>query len=248
MTSLVDKTFHGYHLLRPLGAGGMGEVYLAQEPRLARLVALKVLRQVHGEQERARLSQQFLQEMRLVAALDHPRIIPLYTFGEADLEGSCLLYMVMPYRAGGSLADWLAPFQPGHAFSPRLVVRLIQQVASALSYAHRQSIVHLDVKPANLLLRHPTTCSEVPDLVLADFGIARLSHVSSRTDLPDKDMGTPLVMAPEQWYGKPGPASDQYALAVLAYTLLTGRAPFAGTLEQLSEQHLHALPLAPSRV
>jgi serine/threonine protein kinase len=251
MVSLVGRTVRGYHLVRRLQAGGMGEVYLAQESSLGRTVALKILHPpVQASASTRQQVRRFRQEIDMVAALDHPGILSLDANGYARLEGRWLWYLVMPYCAGGSLADWLARTSAGQPLSQEMVVPLIVQVADALAYAHAQGICHLDVKAANLLLAHPVTPGEVPRLLLADFGVARCWQEPSTHTEQDMEVGTiwgtPGVMAPEQWHGMPSPASDQYALAVLAYTLLTGRAPFVGSPAQLCRQHVHTPPVAPS--
>ncbi len=232
--TLVGTRLGSCVLQRPLGQGGMGAVYLAQQERPRRLVAVKVLRPQLSDNRRAWsiFLARFQREADATAALDHGNIVPIYEFGEQD--GTT--YLVMPYLPDGSLADLLAREGP---LPLDRTLAYIGQTAAALDYAHAHGIVHRDVKPSNLLL-HPDG-----RLLLADFGIAR---PLDRAELPrpatgtlyeeDEDdsptltrdgavMGTPHFMAPEQIRGEAvGPATDVYALAALAYTMLTGELPF----------------------
>src|SRR5579872_731176 len=153
----IDELQNGrYHYLRMLGSGGMGEVYLMQDTRVSRQVAIKVLRadeSLYADDEKAANSARlFEREARAIAALDHPNILPLYDFGEESREDIAMTYMVMPYCADGSLETWLR--QRGDALlPPQQVAALIEQAAEALDYAHERKIVHLDVKPSNFLIR-----------------------------------------------------------------------------------------------
>lgn len=235
-----------YRHLRLLGSGGMGEVYLMQDMRVNRRVAIKVLRAEEGslypDEEKATTSVRlFEREARAIAALDHPNILPLYDFGEETRESAAVAYMVMPYCAEGSLENWLRQ-RGGELLTPSQVAGLIEQAAEALHYAHEHKVVHLDVKPSNFLLRGNRKDPERPLLLLADFGIARNFTTISSSSRTIR--GTPAAMSPEQWSGEPVFASDQYALAVMAYEMLVGRPPFTGTLEQLMYRHF-TLPAPP---
>jgi eukaryotic-like serine/threonine-protein kinase len=238
---LEGRQFGRYRLMRLLGSGGMGEVYLAEDPRIDQQVAVKVMRTEPGaypDPEATRdASRLFEREARAIAHLDHPNTLPLYDYGETTINGSTITYMVMPYRPEGSLSTWLKQRGTSQLLSPADVAHFVRQAASALQDAHDHNIMHQDVKPANFLIRsskdHPTR----PDLQLADFGIARFSSVTT-SSASQSVRGTPAYMAPEQWTGQPAPASDQYALAVMAYELLTGRAPFQGNLQFVMYQHL----------
>jgi eukaryotic-like serine/threonine-protein kinase len=150
----------------------------------------------------------------------------------------------MPYRREGSFANWLQERGEAGLLSPQDVAHFISNAASALQYAHNNSIVHQDVKPSNFLIRTNLEDVNHPDLLLADFGIAKLS--SATASVSHSIRGTPTYMAPEQWDGEPVYATDQYALAVLAYELLTGRAPFVGRQQQVMYQHLTVQPQPPS--
>ena len=170
--SLEGQQIDRYRIMRLLGSGGMGEVYLAEDARIAQQVAIKVIRtevtpypDANSAKEAARL---FEREAKAIARLDHPNILPLYAYGEETVHGQQLTYLVMPYRKEGTLASWL------------------------------------------------------------------------------RQRGTPTYMAPEQWDGQPVAATDQYALAIMAYELLTGRPPFSGNLGQIMRQHFQAVPQPPS--
>ena len=237
-----------YRLVRSLGSGGMGEVYLMQDMRINRQVAIKVIRSEGAPypdstaaQEAARL---FQREARAIAALEHPNILPLYDFGEEIRDGTTITYMVMPFCTEGSLASWLRQRSSAAMLSLQDFAHLVEEAADALQYAHDHDVIHLDVKASNFLLRSNKKNPNRPTLLLADFGIARSSVTiasSSRTI-----RGTPTSMAPEQWSSNPVPATDQYALAVMTYEMLVGRTPFVGSMEQVMYQHFSAQPLPPS--
>ena len=226
----------------------MGEVYLMEDSRVSRQVAIKVTRS--GEDaypekntDSDAANRLFQREARSIAALDHPNILPLYDFGEESGDGAKITYMVMPYCADGSLEGWLRK-KPQRILPPQEVAYLVEQAADALQYAHEHNVIHLDVKPSNFLLRSNKKNPDRPLLLLADFGIARnFATVSSASQTI---RGTPTAMAPEQWASSPVFASDQYALAVMAYELLAGRPPFTGSMEQLMYQHFNVQPQAPS--
>jgi serine/threonine protein kinase len=236
-----------YRLVRLLKSGGMGEVYLAEDQRLNRQVAIKVIHtdltyfaNIEAIREDIRL---FLREARAAAQLDHPHILPLYDSGEISINGLPLMYMVMPLRLEGSLDEWLQR-HPQQLFSPQEIASIVQQVASALQHAHDHQIVHLDVKPANFLIR--SEHEGHLDLQLADFGVAKLLTASSQESQIIR--GTPTYVAPEQWEGHPDPATDQYALAVMTYELLTRNVPFSGAQHEVMFKHLYVEPVAPSKI
>jgi serine/threonine protein kinase len=243
-----------YRLLSLLGTGGMGEVYLGEDMHIRRQVAIKVTRaeatpypNSSSAKEAARL---FQREVRAIAMLDHPYILPLFDYGEQDMEATMLTYMVMPYRKEGSLSTWLRQRgenqegQATQALTLQQVGHFVQQAALALAYSHAHSIVHQDVKPSNFLLRNNELSPDLPDLLLADFGVAKFTSASA--SMSQSSRGTPTYMAPEQWSGQPVAASDQYALAVMTYQLLTGSLPFQGRQEQVMYQHFHVEPQPPS--
>jgi serine/threonine-protein kinase len=203
-----------YTILRELGHGGMATVYLADDLRHGRQVAVKVLRPELG----AVLGpDRFIREIRVAAALNHPHILPLHDSGEA---GGRLFY-VMPYVRGGSLRQ-------RHATDPQLpvdeAVRLVRQVASALDHAHAHGLIHRDIKPENILLHEG-------EAMVTDFGIALAAGVEQeRLTQTGLMVGTPEYMSPEQAAGERtlDARSDVYSLACVLYELLTGAAPHAG--------------------
>jgi len=215
-----------YRLVRRLGAGGFAEVYLGEHRYLKRQVAIKVLLvSLAGDDKE---SERFLSEAQTMAALKHPHIIGCLDFG---IEHN-IPYIVMDYAPGGTLRD-LHP--EGDLVPLDSVVASIEQVADALQYAHDQGIMHLDVKPENMLL------GEGGDILLSDFGLARFTRsVSKRvTSL----IGTISYMAPEYIQRRPQAASDQYSLAMVAYEWLTGVRPFDGDDERIiAGQQLQTLP------
>ncbi len=218
-----------YRLEELLGQGGMAEVWRARDERLGRTVAVKVILTAHARD--AHFRERFQKEAQLVASLDHPNILPVYDFGdEAGLP-----YLVMPYLEGGTLRDRMvgAPIPFGQAVS------WIRQLGDALDAAHEAGILHRDVKPANVLIRRDDR------LALADFGIAKMLQTSTGLTATGMVVGTPIYMAPEQAQGKPAtPASDRYALGVLAYEILSGRPPFDGE-SALALMHQHVTSPAP---
>nr|BBH90881.1 hypothetical protein KTC_56320 [Thermosporothrix sp. COM3] len=228
-----------YHLHQLLGKGGSAHVYLATDTRLQRSVAVKVF-QPEGSEKQVFLSH-FNREARVLAQLDHRHILPVYDYGEHDDQA----YLVMPYMAGGSLRDYLhkhAPLAPEHALS------LISQVLDALAYAHDRGLIHRDMKPGNILFKGDGT------LMLADFGLAKLLPEADGISLPTDITvthsvalkGTPDYMAPEQIQGKPGPASDLYAVGIILYEMLTGERPFkAQDVMGMLVQHLQTEPVSP---
>ncbi len=238
--ALEGQQLGRYRLQRLLGKGGMGEVYLALDTGIDRQVALKVIRSDVAFEPGTDAIPLFQDEMRIIARLNHPYILPLFDYGEAIVNGTLLPYMVMPYGSEGSLADWLKQRVKNPLLSPEEVAHFVDQAAEALQYSHNQQIIHRDVKPSNFLIQIHQNNPNRPDLLLADFGLARLLSASSHTTLTIG--GTPSYMAPEQWEGFPVPATDQYMLAAMAYELLAGHPPFQGTLPQLIYQHIQNSP------
>src|SRR2546425_2739890 len=238
-----------YCILRPLGSGSMGEVYLVEDRRINRQVAIKVIRleaasypDSEATKDAARL---FEREAKAIAKLNHPNILPLFDFGEEVVNETPLTYMVMPYSPEGSLASWLQQRGPSQPLSTSDVAHFLAQAADALQHAHDNDIIHQDVKPQNFLIRSNKN-ARLPDLLLADFGIAKLAAGTSGSSQAIR--GTPIYMAPEQWEGNPVPASDQYALGIMIYQLLTGRPPFQGGPGQMMYQHFSVAPQPPSAI
>jgi serine/threonine protein kinase len=225
--------FAGYTVVRRLGAGGMGEVYLAQHPRLPRRDALKIL---PGElTENLEFRQRFNREADLAASLYNEHIVGIHDRGE--YEGQ--LWISMDYVEGTDAAQLLRQYPSG---MPRAdVVEIIAAVADALDYAHSRGLLHRDVKPANILLSDGTPRRRI---LLADFGIAReLGEISGLT-ATNMMMGTTAYCAPEQLQGLDlDGRADQYALGCTAFNLLTGSAPFHGSNPAVViTQHLSAPP------
>lgn len=233
-----------YRLLKVIATGGMGEIHLAEDASINRQVAIKVMRSegapYAGASNAARL---FEREAKAIAMLDHPHILPLYDYGEEKRNGLVLTYLVMPYRPEGSLASWLEQRGMSNPLSLEDVESIITQASSALQYTHEHLLIHQDVKPSNFLIRARKEYPNRPDILISDFGIARLSNISS--GVSQSIRGTPGYMAPEQWEGHPLPASDQYALAVMTYELVTGRPPFKGNPMQMMFAHVNTPPQAP---
>jgi serine/threonine protein kinase len=215
-----------YRLLRRLGAGSFGEVYLAEERRAHRHVALKLLKTpLTGRDD----FKAFLNEVRSFR-LTHPGIVPLLDIGMSEQD---LPFLVMEYVADGTLRD---RYPKGSKVPLDVVVDLTSQLASALQYAHDQHLVHRDVKPENMLCRADGT------VLLSDFGIASVVPATSSVSVYQGVGGTPPYMSPEQLQGKPRRESDQYALAVVVYEWLVGARPFQGTAPEVISQHLHTPP------
>jgi serine/threonine-protein kinase len=207
-----------YRLEREIGAGGMATVYLAEDLRHDRRVALKVLR---PELAAVIGAERFLAEIKLTANLQHPHILPLFDSGEAD----SFLYYVMPFVEGESLRDRL---RREKQLPVDEAIRIATEVASALDYAHRHGVIHRDIKPENILLHDGRA-------LVADFGIAlAASKAGTRMTETGMSLGTPHYMSPEQAMGEREitARSDVYALGCVLYEMLTGDPPFTGSTAQ----------------
>ncbi|HEV2476283.1 MAG TPA: serine/threonine-protein kinase, partial [Candidatus Dormibacteraeota bacterium] len=203
-------TLGPYRVMERLGRGGMAAVYRAYHPALDRYVAIKVLPDFFADDPGYR--ERFQQEARSVAKLKHPNILEVFDYGYED--GTA--YLVLELVEGGTLAD-----RVGRPMELQEVVRLVEQIASALDHAHVHGVLHRDIKPSNILIHNDGTP------VLADFGLSRMVGQLRRLTSSGTVMGTPEYMSPEQAADEPmGPASDLYSLAIVAYEMLTGRVPF----------------------
>ncbi|HEY0755335.1 MAG TPA: protein kinase [Ktedonobacteraceae bacterium] len=244
--TLEGKRFNHYHVLKLIGRGSMGEVYLIEDVQVQRQIVAKIIsiEPAHFENKDVfNTLRLFWREATAIARLDHPHILPLYDHGEVFIDGLHFAYITMPYRPEGSLVSWLrthGKHKRSRQITMKQTVHVVQQAAQALQYAHDHQVMHLDVKPANFLIRSHMKNDEYPDMLLSDFGISRLVNATSRDSQHVR--GTPIYMAPEQWAGHPGFASDQYALAVMAYELLTGSPPFEGGPLSVMFAHIHQLP------
>ena len=245
--SLEGRQLGRYVLRRLIGRGGTGEVYLADDQRLPRQVAIKVIFGEYLNQADAKVvARLFQREAQAIALLNHPNILPLFDFGEESIDGTMLSYLVTPFCPEGSFKEWLHRRPGGALLSPHELLALRGLAADALEYAHSKGIVHCDVKPSNFLVRSRRATSDQPDLLLIDFSIARLAQRTASVSQTVR--GTPSYMSPEQWQGRPVPACDQNALACMAYELLTGSPHFQGTLGQLMYHHLTAPPQPPTTI
>ncbi|HLG04868.1 MAG TPA: protein kinase, partial [Gemmatimonadales bacterium] len=208
-----------YRIERELGQGGMATVYLAEDLRHGRKVAVKVLR---PELAAVIGADRFLQEIKLTAGLQHPHILPLHDSGAAH----GVLFYVMPYVEGESLRDRLAREKQ---FEIEVAVEFAKQVASALDYAHRRGVIHRDIKPENILIHDQQA-------LVADFGIALAvsSAGASRMTETGMSLGTPQYMSPEQAMGdrELDARSDIYSLGAMLYEMLTGDPPYTGSTAQ----------------
>lgn len=210
--SLIGQTLgNKYKIVQLLGKGGMATVYKGYQEQIDRYVAIKVLPPHPGQD--AEFAQRFLLEARTVARLQHPHILPVYDYGtEGDVA-----YLATAYIEGGALGDRI----DSGPMPLSTVETYLREIASALDYAHRQGIVHRDVKPDNILIN-----SEGYSL-LGDFGIVKLLSSDSNLTATGGLIGTPAYMAPEQAQGgEVGPASDIYSLGVVVYEMITGRQPY----------------------
>jgi serine/threonine protein kinase len=229
-----------YQLLRRIGRGGMGEVWLGDDPRLRRQVAIKTL--PPQNQNDREFASRFERGAQAAATLNHPHILPVHDYGEEHLPNSHTInYIVMPYVGNGSLADHLEKLADQHMGVPEQdAINYLMQMAEAIDYAHEQGIIHRDIKPANMLMRSKDW------LMLTDFGIARIVDDPRKQTQTNLGAGTPEYMAPEQAQGRAVAASDTYSLAVIAYQLFTGHLPFqADTSYATIIQHVTMPPPPP---
>src|SRR5579863_7279594 len=238
--ALVGTVLGTCTLQQLIGQGGMGAVYLAQQSRPRRQVAVKVLLPATAlkPQHLAAFLERFRRETDAAASLEHPNIMPVYEYGERD----GLAYLVMPYISGGTLRDVME--REGQLLLPK-VVNYLEQLAAALDFAHARGVIHRDIKPANILL--------TPEgrLLLTDFGLVKIvvdgQTPQMRLTGAGAPVGTPDYMAPEQVIGDAVDGrSDLYSLGIILYQMVTGTTPFQGeTPMQIAAQQLQAPPPSP---
>ncbi|MDL9937924.1 serine/threonine-protein kinase [Gordonia sp. ABSL1-1] len=239
MTLQPGQEFAGYHIVRRLGAGGMGEVYLATHPRLPRSDALKILPQQFSADPMFR--RRFTREADIAAGIDHPNVVSVYDRGESDGQ----LWITMSYVDGTDASNLLRDSPNGLATDE--VSAIIGAVADALDHAHALGLLHRDVKPANILITNPAGSSRSPSkrrIMLADFGIARPMIDDSHLTSTNLTVGSVAYTSPEQLAGDDlDGRADQYSLACTAYQLLCGSTPFANSSPaMLIHQHLSVPP------
>lgn len=225
------RTVGRYRILDFLGAGAMGEVYLAEDPQIERRLAIKTVRLAGRPQEVDDRKKRLLREARAAGRLLHPNVVTLFDAG----EDQGLLFLAFEFVEGTDLA---ARLEKGPALSLREVLRIVRQTAEALEYAHHLGIVHRDIKPSNILL---DTAGRVK---VADFGIAKVAGQSTELTVAGSVMGSPQYLSPEQIRGEElDGRSDIFSLGVLLYELLSRKRPFEGeTITTLVYQILHKEP------
>jgi serine/threonine protein kinase len=232
---LTGRRLGNYRIDGVLGKGGMSVTYKATDVRLGRKVALKVIGDHLGTD--AEFRERFVDEARNTSAIDHANVVPLYDFGELD----GMLYIAMRMVDGGDLADLIA----GGPIAPARTLTMLDQVADALDTLHNRGLVHLDVKPANVLVTKKETSRE--HVYVADFGLTRRGATGHRTRGGDF-LGSPTYAAPEHLRGEPlDGRTDQYALTCVLYACLTGSPPFKGDVPTVIKGHLNGDPPAISR-
>jgi len=235
LETLRDALVDRYAVERVLGHGGMATVFLAEDLKHRRRVAIKVL---NPELSAAIGADRFLREIEIAARLQHPHILPLYDSGEA----AGYLYYVMPFVEGESLRDRL---NREKQLTQEDIIKITAEVASALGYAHSRDIVHRDIKPENIMLSGGSA-------VVADFGIARAASAVEQQQLTQTGtvIGTPAYMSPEQGTGSDiDGRSDQYSLACVVYEMLVGQPPFTGpNVQAIIARHSMASVEPPSIV
>lgn len=232
----IPEEFGRYKIIRSLGEGAMGVVFLAEDTQLQRQVALKIP-QFDDSKTGARL-ERFYREARLAATLNHPNICPIFDVGE--FEGTH--FISMAYIQGKPLS---ASLKPGKPLSERTAASLVRKVALALQEAHAHHVIHRDLKPANIMI------DQRGEPIIMDFGLARQLNSPEQSQITHNGaiIGTPSYMSPEQVQGRTdtvGAASDIYGLGVILYQLLTGRLPFQGPVVSVLAQIATQTPALPS--
>jgi eukaryotic-like serine/threonine-protein kinase len=238
--ALIGRALGTCTLQKLVGQGGMGAVFLAQQSRPRRQVAVKVLlpiTQLNANQLAAFL-ERFRRETDAAASLEHPNIMPVHEYGEQD----GIAYLVMPYVSGGTLRDEMEREGP---LSLQKTVDYLEQLSSALDFAHERGVIHRDIKPANIMVTNEGR------LILSDFGLVKIIAAGQMPQMrltgAGAPVGTPDYMAPEQVIGEEiDTRADLYSLGVILFQMLTGTTPFQGeTPMQIAAQHLQIPPPSP---
>jgi serine/threonine protein kinase len=230
---LIGRELGAYTILKRLGRGGGGSVYLADQPAMFRQVALKVISLAvpRDDPHYGALLARFQHEIQAISTVEHVHILPVYEWGEID--GYAYFSMRLAEK---SLSDELKT----RKLSFTETARLLDQLAAALDYAHQRGVIHRDLKPANILI------DSQENFLLADFGIAHLLDNSAAITPEGSVMGTPLYMSPEQAAAGPVlPQSDIYSLAVIIFETVCGRVPFRGTVSEVLTMHINGTPPQP---
>ena len=238
--ALIGKALGTCTLQEVIGQGGMGAVFLAQQSRPRRQVAVKVLLPAASltAHQRAAFLERFRRETDAAASLEHPNILPVHEYGEQD----GLAYLVVPYIGGGTLRDVME--REGQLALPK-ALNYLEQLAAALDFAHERGVIHRDIKPANILM------TVEGRLVLTDFGLVKIiserPNPQVRLTGAGAPVGTPDYMSPEQVVGQMVDGrSDLYSLGVILYQMITGTTPFQGeTPMQIAAQQLQFPPPSP---
>ena len=227
--TLIGKNVSHYQILSKIGSGGMASVYLAEDLKHGRRVAMKVMNAEIGAEIG---TTRFLREIEIAARLTHPHILPLHDSGVIDDKP----YYVMPYIEGESLRQKIIQLK---SFSIADALRFASEIASALGYAHERGLIHRDIKPENVLLSNGIA-------LVADFGIARFTNSDEQAAITMANgvIGTPAYMSPEQLQHVPAidGRTDLYSLGCVLYEMLVGKPPFTGPLHSLAHQHISVEP------
>jgi serine/threonine protein kinase/tetratricopeptide (TPR) repeat protein len=231
MAEMIGRQLGQYKIIEAIGQGGMATVYLAEQSAIRRKVAIKVIKPDLANEE---FTKRFEVEAQLIARLSHPHILKVFDFGRED----DFAYLVMELLTGGSLINLIRKSPPGMMPFPT-IIKVIDEIADALEYAHERMIVHRDLKPQNVLL------DENGNAFLTDFGIAKLlDQQGTILTQTGAILGTPAYIAPELWQGDAvDRRADVYALGIMLYEMLTGRVPFiADTAYNLMFMHVNQMP------
>jgi serine/threonine protein kinase len=229
MTFAPDQEVGPYRIVSQIGRGGMATVFKAYHPALDRFVAIKV--PVADFQSNPEVLARFKREVRIIAKLDHPNIIPIYDVSE--FEGTP--FLVMRFVEGRTLREFLSQYKK--TVSLPTVTTIMRAVTSALTFAHQKQVLHRDVKPSNIMLGNDGS------VYLMDFGLARIVAEADLTISKDLAIGTPYYISPEQAKGEPlDERTDIYSLGIVLYELLAGRVPFTGERPSIVVYHHISTP------